>query len=194
VDKKFVGGKILGNITIDLKYSNKIAQTNTWDQTLTNSQVLTDALKITWPGCTVSGMSCNPLQQGGSANAEPYYFYVYQDNLYGTFLFVPDPWYVQPMAQIVDTTTPSLYGELYHDTDSFTLTVTGPANQPITVAENGSAQSGSIGSTDVNGVFTTSGTWTSASDGSYAQTWYVGGVPSPTLTFKLCTKGSTGCP
>ena len=77
-------------------------------------------------------------------------------------------------------------GTTYHVGDSFTLTITGTgyARQPVTVAENG-ADPFTMGTITGN-TYTVSGTWTAASVGTYKQTWYVGGVPvTPALNFSI---------
>lgn len=57
--------------------------TNSWLNTLTTSTTLTDALSVTGPGCAQTSAPCVPAYTG------PGQFVVYQDNLYGTFMFYP---------------------------------------------------------------------------------------------------------
>ena len=90
-----------------------------------------------------------------------------------------------PTVTLTDNTQNSGY---YFVGDSFTLTVTGatlPPNLPVSVSING-VDYGVQGSINSSGVFTVSGTWTSANIGSYAETWYVSGqAAGPTLPFSV---------
>lgn len=52
-----------------------------YNSTITDTNMQTDQLQITGPGCT--GSPCNPAYSG------PGEFDVYQDNIYGTFMFWP---------------------------------------------------------------------------------------------------------
>ena len=72
-------------------------------------------------------------------------------------------------------------GNTYYVGDSYTITVTGAPNAPVTVYQNG-AQSGQLGTTNSSGSWSTSGTWTTASIGTYVQTWQVAGMAAPTIT------------
>ncbi len=72
-------------------------------------------------------------------------------------------------------------GNTYYVGDSYTITVTGAPNAPVTVYQNNS-QSGQLGTTNSSGSWSTSGTWTTASIGTYVQTWQVAGMSAPTIT------------
>jgi hypothetical protein len=67
--------------------------------------------------------------------------------------------------------------------DTFVLVITGPPNQPVTVAQNFGSP-GFVGYTNSQGVYSNSATWGASDPGSYNQTWYVGGVSAaPSLSF-----------
>jgi hypothetical protein len=79
----FKGGAFLANWQIDVKTTDTLTWTNTWQNTLTTTTTLTDALSVTGPGCPQTSPPCVPAYAG------PGEFLVYQDNLYGTFMFYP---------------------------------------------------------------------------------------------------------
>jgi hypothetical protein len=83
IDSKFSGGTWFAKFTLDIKQSNTLTWTHTWQTTLTTTQTLTDALSITGPGCPQTSPPCTPLYTG------PGQFIVFQDNLFGTFMFYP---------------------------------------------------------------------------------------------------------
>ena len=61
--------------------------------------------------------------------------------------------------------------------DSWTITITGPANAPIFVAsiQNGAAQPAQqFGTTDANGNFSFQGTMLQSAVGSWQESWYIG--------------------
>lgn len=66
-----------------LQLSDTLTWTNTWDSSLTNSNTSTAETSITGPPCVVSGLSCVPPCNGTTE------FALYEDNLYGTFMFYP---------------------------------------------------------------------------------------------------------
>lgn len=73
----------------------------------------------------------------------------------------------------------------YHVGDSFTVTVKGPPNQTVTVAQNG-GNPYNFGTTDSTGTWHTSGSWSVGNAGSYIQIWKVGGVQAaPVLSFTV---------
>jgi hypothetical protein len=78
------GAKVFGiGLTATLKESSTFTWVSQWNNQITNSDTLTAELSITGPPCVVSGSVCNPVYTGANE------FDVYQDNLYGTFLFIP---------------------------------------------------------------------------------------------------------
>lgn len=71
----------------------------------------------------------------------------------------------------------------YQAGNSFSVTVTGAPLQPVTVLHNGAGPF-AMGTTNSNGVWSTSGSWSPGDVGEYTQIWYVGGQQaSPTLVF-----------
>jgi hypothetical protein len=82
-EQNFSGGTWLVKFTLDLKESDTLTWTHAWQNTLTTTTTLTDALSVTGPGCPQTSPPCVPAYAG------PGEFIVYQDNLYGTFMFYP---------------------------------------------------------------------------------------------------------
>lgn len=91
------------------------------------------------------------------------------------------------------TVTGQQSGTTYYAGDSFTLTVTGPPNQPVTVSQTRSAvRTNDVWQTNAQGVFSVSGSWSYSDVGTYAQRWYVAGVPaSPQLSFSVMSLAPT---
>jgi hypothetical protein len=81
VEAAFSGGKFISTFSVDVKKSQTLTWTHTWEDTLTTSTTLTKALSVTGPGCPQTSPPCVPAYTG------PGEFIVYQDNLYGTFMF-----------------------------------------------------------------------------------------------------------
>jgi hypothetical protein len=76
------GATLFGiGVTNNLKQSQTLTWMNQAQTSITNTQTETDMLSITGPPCT--GSPCAPPYSG------PPEFAVYQDNLYGTFMFNP---------------------------------------------------------------------------------------------------------
>jgi hypothetical protein len=82
-----VGSNILGLFTAQLNWTLKESDTLNWTHTftesLTNTTSNTSSFSLAGPTCTVSGNTCSPPYAG------PPEFLVYQDSLYGTFMFYP---------------------------------------------------------------------------------------------------------
>lgn len=70
-------------ITVDTKFTNSLTWVNSYQTALNTSQTLTNALSVTGPGCAATSPPCNPQYFG------PGEFVIYQDNLYGSFMFYP---------------------------------------------------------------------------------------------------------
>lgn len=83
LEANFKGGTWLTSFTVNLQFMDTLTWTNSWQNTLTKSTSLTDALSITGPGCPQTAPPCVPAYTG------PGEFIVFQDNLYGTFMFYP---------------------------------------------------------------------------------------------------------
>jgi hypothetical protein len=66
-----------------LSQSNTVSWTNQWDRFLTSTNSQTATASITGPPCIVSGSTCNPAYTGTTE------FGLYEDNLFGTFMFYP---------------------------------------------------------------------------------------------------------
>lgn len=88
-----------------------------------------------------------------------------------------------PTVVLADTTHPGTTN--YRVGDSFTVTVKGPPNQPVTVSQNGGSLY-TFGNTDVNGNWSIPGSWGSGNAGTYSQVWAVGGISAvPLLIFTV---------
>jgi len=82
VDEKFNSGFFFASVTYELKETGTLTWTAQTQNTITNAQVTTDTLYIQGPPCV--GSPCNP------GYVSPAEYDVYQDNLYGTFMFNPE--------------------------------------------------------------------------------------------------------
>jgi len=78
-DLSFSGSGWLTGLSVEIKNSNTLTWTSVYDSTITDTNTQLDALQITGPPCV--GSPCNPSYSG------PGEFDVYQDNIYGTFMF-----------------------------------------------------------------------------------------------------------
>ncbi len=76
-------GLFKATLDYDLKESDTMTWTHTFTQSTTTTTMNTSSFSVAGPTCTVFGNGCNPSYAG------PPEFYVYQDNLFGTFLFYP---------------------------------------------------------------------------------------------------------
>jgi hypothetical protein len=85
IETEFTGGTWFGKFTVNIKDTHTFAWTHTWENTLTTTKTLTKALAVTGPGCPQTAPPCVPSYTG------PGQFIVFQDNLYGTFMFYPKP-------------------------------------------------------------------------------------------------------
>jgi hypothetical protein len=83
IQSEFKGGSLFGTLTVDLKTTWTFEWTHSWENTLTTTKTLTNALSVTGPGCPQTSPPCVPVYTGAGE------FIVFQDNLYGTFMFYP---------------------------------------------------------------------------------------------------------
>jgi len=86
-------------VQYDFKQNWNYTWTNSWQNTVTNTTTQVNTLSITGPPCPATVAPCNPQY------TEPHEFATYQDNLYGTFMFWPNPYFsinsVTPQSQTV---------------------------------------------------------------------------------------------
>jgi len=81
----------------------------------------------------------------------------------------------------------------YEVGDTFTITVGGLPNSPVSVDQNGSVYN--LGYTNSVGVWSETATWGTANIGSYSQTWFVAGAAaSPTLNFNIVANPGASIP
>lgn len=90
LDLSFTEGTFV-TVTQDFKYSSTQTTTTEADNSISNTQASSAVLSVSSPPCTVSGSSCNPVYDGGGN--EPVEFFIYQDNMYGTFMLAPYGYY-----------------------------------------------------------------------------------------------------
>ena len=81
VDYSFSGSVFLASFTKDIKYTNTYTTAYTANTTITNTTTNTDNLLVTGPPC--NGNPCSPAYAG------PASFNIYQDNIWGTYVFIP---------------------------------------------------------------------------------------------------------
>jgi hypothetical protein len=87
-------------------------------------------------------------------------------------------------ASIQNTSRP---GQPLQVGDSWLVTVMGPPNSPVSNTASIGNWSGSApyGSTDENGNFTLTGQATASTVGTWTETWSVGGINAPAITFTV---------
>lgn len=83
VDVAFSNTIFFDTLKYDLKYQNQLTWTDMTNTAVTNTGTQVDSLTITGPPCNASTNPCVPQYTG------PGEFNVYQDNIYGTFIFNP---------------------------------------------------------------------------------------------------------
>jgi len=158
MDEKF-GGTFFGNgVQYEFKENWTSSWENTYQTTITNTSQQTDTAQITGPPCPATTEPCNP------AYTEPHEFAVYQDNLYGAFLFWPNPYFsigtVAPANEMITAggtasyTIPTLANAGY----SGTLTSLSVQGLPSGATPVFSPSTGAAGSTFTLTVYTTAAT------------------------------------
>jgi hypothetical protein len=93
-DAAFTATAWLPKFSADLKLSNMLQWTTEEQNTITNSNTSTASLSDQGPPCNnqVQGQGpCIPVYDQGLN--EPVQFFIFQDNLYGTFMFAPVNFY-----------------------------------------------------------------------------------------------------
>lgn len=83
VDVSFKASFFITSLQYDLKYQNQLTWTDTSSSSVTSTTTKIDTLTITGPPCQTNSAPCVPAYTG------PGEFDVYQDNIYGTFMFNP---------------------------------------------------------------------------------------------------------
>lgn len=92
VESEFSGGHIFGNaVSITIGSSQTFTTVIESDQSLTTVNATTSTATITGPPCNVSLGVCTPTYPSIS-NPGPTQFNIYEDTLYGTFLYYPANW------------------------------------------------------------------------------------------------------
>jgi hypothetical protein len=70
-------------ISVKTTYSHTFKTTQTYQQTISTTTTQQDMLSITGPGCSQTSPPCSPQYVG------PPQFVIYQDNLFGSYMFYP---------------------------------------------------------------------------------------------------------
>lgn len=94
VDASFSESAFVVSLTADLKSSSTLSQTTDWQNSITKTTTSTASLSVQGPACNNVQPEvgpCVPVYDAGYN--EPTEFYVYQDNMYGTFMFAPVDYY-----------------------------------------------------------------------------------------------------
>jgi hypothetical protein len=107
LEEKF-GDSFFGlGVVYDFKQNWNFTWMNTWQNTITNTTTQVETLSITGPPCPALSAPCDPEY------TEPHEFAVYEDNLYGTFMFWPNPYFslgtVSPATQTVKQGSTATY-------------------------------------------------------------------------------------
>lgn len=82
-EEKFSASFFESSWSQDVKLSDTLTWTDQWSTTNSKANVNSATGSVTGPACIVSGSTCNPVYTG------PTQFEVFQDNVYGTFMFYP---------------------------------------------------------------------------------------------------------
>lgn len=91
VEDVFQGSGFLAALKVTTGTSQTYTESTEIDQSLTTTDAQTSMASITEPPCTVVSGACSPLYPSTAAPG-PTEFDLYEDNLYGTFLFYPADW------------------------------------------------------------------------------------------------------
>jgi hypothetical protein len=94
VDEAFTGSPWLLEFGVELKASSTLTWTTEEQNSITQSTTSTGALSVQGPPCNNVNQGVGPCvpvyDQMGN---EPVQFYIYQDNMFGTFMFAPVDYY-----------------------------------------------------------------------------------------------------
>lgn len=97
-----------------------------------------------------------------------------------------------PTVQLANLSRP---GQPFQVGDKFRVTVTGAANQPVSVTatQNGRAMgTTTYGATNASGVFQLEGQMAAEHVGDWVETWHVGTDSTAELTFSVTAAGAAG--
>lgn len=93
-DKTFTGGTFFQKISVTLKFAYTQSTMTEANSTISTTQASSATLSIVGPACNnqvpYTG-PCVPVYD--ASGTDPVQFYIYQDNLYGTFSFIPVHYY-----------------------------------------------------------------------------------------------------
>ncbi len=193
VDAQLKGG-FVDTLAVDLKDSNTLTWITDSQTTATNTSMSTAALSVQGPPCgnaVVGQGPCIPVYD--SSGNQPVQFAVYQDNLYGTFMFAPIN-YTWPTAlqsqtiqfeRLSSVTLPSSPIAL-NATASSGLAITFTSTTPSICAISGNAVTAiSAGTCTIVANQLGNSTWAAATPVAQSFTIISSGLQAQTITFGL---------
>jgi hypothetical protein len=94
VDASFSGGTWFSKFTLDIKNSYTLTWTTESDNSITTSTTNSGLFSVQGPACNNSVLGVGPcIPVYDASGNEPVQFNVYQDNMFGTFMFAPVHYY-----------------------------------------------------------------------------------------------------
>lgn len=94
VDSAFTGSGFLSSFSSDVKNSDTLTWTTEEQNSISNSTTSTASLSVQGPPCNNQVPEQGPcIPVYDSSGTEPVQFYIYEDNMYGTFMFAPVDFY-----------------------------------------------------------------------------------------------------
>jgi hypothetical protein len=186
LEEKFSAGFFWTAFQFDLTQKWTQMWVNSWQNTITNTSTQTDIAQITTAPCPSLTAPCVP------AVSEPTEFDVYQDNLYGTFMFWPNPYFTAsatPATQMVTAggsatfSLPTTANAGYSGTLTFNVT-----GLPSGASPTFSPSSGAAGSYAPTLTITTN---SSTPAGTYPLTII---ATDGKLVYDTCIASPGGCP
>jgi hypothetical protein len=93
VDTSFSGSSFLSGLSRSLTSANTLTWTTVANDSISSSTVSTASFSVQGPPCGNTPPSLTCVPEYDAAGDQPTQFYVYQDNMYGTFMFAPAHYY-----------------------------------------------------------------------------------------------------
>jgi hypothetical protein len=93
-DSSFTGGTFLSGLSEDLKIASTLSWTTDYQTSITSTTSSNASLSVQGPPCNNVNPGVGPcVPVYDSSGNQPTQFYVYQDNMFGTFMFAPVHYY-----------------------------------------------------------------------------------------------------
>jgi hypothetical protein len=94
IDRSYAGSIFSNNLTFDFQYAYTVSTQTEVDSSIATTQSSSSVANITGPACGNSVLGVGPcIPVYDALGNEPEQFDIYQDNLYGTFMFAPVHYY-----------------------------------------------------------------------------------------------------